>query len=72
VTGYYPPAQNAGQLFSQAVGSVGLRETLREDAFTHEQITRVIGSGAKTHFHLQDEETAIRNFLGQVDSRVRA
>jgi phenylpropionate dioxygenase-like ring-hydroxylating dioxygenase large terminal subunit len=72
ITGYYPLAQNAGQVFAQAFGSVGLRETLREDAFTHEQITRVIGSGAKKHFHLQDEETAIRNFLGNVDSRVRA
>jgi phenylpropionate dioxygenase-like ring-hydroxylating dioxygenase large terminal subunit len=70
VTGYYPPALNAGQVFSQAVGSVGLRDTLREDAFVHEQITRVIGSGAKDHFHLQDEETAIRNFLGQVNARV--
>jgi phenylpropionate dioxygenase-like ring-hydroxylating dioxygenase large terminal subunit len=72
VTGYYQPAENAGQLFSQAVGSVGLRDTLREDAFTHEQIGRVIGSGAKDHFHLQDEETAIRNFLGQVEARVGA
>jgi phenylpropionate dioxygenase-like ring-hydroxylating dioxygenase large terminal subunit len=70
VTGYYQPAENAGQLFSQTVGSVGLRDTLREDAFTHEQIGRVIGSGAKNHFHLQDEETAIRNFLGQVEARV--
>lgn len=72
VTVYYPPVENAGQLFSQSVGSVGLRDTLREDAFTHEQIGRVIGSGAKKHFHLQDEETAIRNFLNAVNSRVHA
>ncbi len=70
VTGYYPPAQTAGQLFSQIVGSVGLRDTLREDAFTHEQIGRVIGSGAKSHFHLQDEETVIRHFLREVERRV--
>jgi phenylpropionate dioxygenase-like ring-hydroxylating dioxygenase large terminal subunit len=71
ITGYYPRAANAGQLFAQAVGSVGLRETLREDAYTHEQIGRVIGSGAKTHFHLQDEESAIRHFLQEVDKRVQ-
>jgi phenylpropionate dioxygenase-like ring-hydroxylating dioxygenase large terminal subunit len=71
ITGYYPPATTAGQVFSQAVGGVGLRETLREDAFTHEQIGRVIGSGAKSHFHLQDEETTIRHFIGEVDRRVR-
>jgi phenylpropionate dioxygenase-like ring-hydroxylating dioxygenase large terminal subunit len=67
VTGYYPPPRNAGQLFSQAVGRVGLRDTLREDAFTHEKIGSVIGSGAKSHFHLQDEETAIRHFLDQIE-----
>ncbi|HLY57700.1 MAG TPA: SRPBCC family protein [Stellaceae bacterium] len=72
VTGYYPPARTPGQLFSQAIGSVGLRDTLREDAYTHEQIGRVIGSGAKKEFHLQDEETAIRHFVGEVDRRVRA
>ena len=72
VTGYYPPAGNAGQVFSQAVGSVGLRDTLREDAFTHEQIGRVIGSGAKSEFHLQDEETAIRHFLSEVGRRVQS
>ncbi|HTJ62738.1 MAG TPA: aromatic ring-hydroxylating dioxygenase subunit alpha [Alphaproteobacteria bacterium] len=72
VTVYYPPVENAGQLFAQSVGSVGLRDTLREDAFTHEQIGRVIGSGAKKYFHLQDEETAIRNFLSAVNERVDA
>ena len=72
VTVYYPPATNAGQLFSQTVGGIGLRDTLREDAFTHEQIGRVIGSGAKTHFHLQDEETAIRNFLKAIGVKLQA
>lgn len=71
ITGYYSKPANAGQLFAQAVGSIGLRETLREDAYTHEQIGRVIGSGAKTHFHLQDEESAIRHFLQEVDKRVQ-
>jgi len=70
VTGYYPAARNAAQLFAQAVGSVGLRDTLREDAFTHEQIGRVIGCGAKRHFHLQDEETVIRHFLQEIERRV--
>jgi phenylpropionate dioxygenase-like ring-hydroxylating dioxygenase large terminal subunit len=72
VSGYYPPARDAGQLFSQAVGRIGLRDTLREDAFAHEMIGSVIGSGAKSHFHLQDEETAIRHFLDQIGRHLEA
>lgn len=72
VTGYYPAPENAGQLFAQMFGAVAFRDTLREDAFTHEKICGVIGSGAKKHLHLQDEELAIRNFLDHVNQRVTA
>ena len=59
---YYPEAKNAGELFSLEYGKCGLRDALREDAFTHEKIQSVIASGAKKVFHLQDEELVIRNF----------
>lgn len=70
VSSYYPKAESAGQLFSQEFGKCGLRDTLMEDAFTHEKIQAVIGSGAKTHFHLQDEEHAIRHFYATVQEFV--
>jgi phenylpropionate dioxygenase-like ring-hydroxylating dioxygenase large terminal subunit len=59
---YCPPARTAGQLFSQEFGKCGIRDTLREDVYTHERIQAVVGSGAKRVFHLQDEETVLRNF----------
>jgi len=59
---YNPPATNAGELFSQEFGKCGLRDTLREDAFTHEKIQSVLLSGAKRVFHLQDEELVVRHF----------
>ena len=72
ITGYFPPAQNAGQMFAQQVGSIAFRDTLREDGFTHERICSVMSSGAKTHLHLQDEEMAIRNFMNAVNAYVAA
>ncbi len=63
---YYPEPRNAGELFSLEYGKCGLRDTLREDAFTHEKIQSVIASGARRHFHLQDEELAVRNFNNAV------
>jgi len=59
---YYPKAKNAGELFALEYGKCGLRDALREDAFTHEKIQSVIASGAKNFFHLQDEELVLRNF----------
>ena len=63
---YYPQPRNAGELFALEYGKCGLRDTLREDAFTHEKIQSVIASGAKKFFHLQDEELAVRNFYNAV------
>ncbi len=59
---YYPKAKNAGELFALEYGKSGLREALREDAFTHEKVQSVIASGAKQFLHLQDEELVLRNF----------
>jgi len=72
ITGYFPTAQNAGQLFAQQVGSIAFRDTLREDGFTHERICSVMSSGAKKQLHLQDEEMAIRNFMNAVNAYVAA
>ena len=67
---YYPKAGNAGELLSLEYGKCGLRDALREDAFTHEKIQSVIASGAKQVFHLQDEELAVRNFYQAVSDYV--
>ena len=69
---YYPEPQNAGQVFAQEFGKCGIRDTLMEDAFTHEKIQSVISSGAKTHFHLSDEEHIVRHFHNQVRAAVEA
>lgn len=68
---YYPEAGNAGELFALEYGKCGLRDTLREDAYTHEKIQSVIASGAKEFFHLQDEELAVRNFYRAVSEYVK-
>jgi phenylpropionate dioxygenase-like ring-hydroxylating dioxygenase large terminal subunit len=67
---YYPKAKNAGELFALEYGKCGLRDALREDAYTHEKIQSVIASGAKQTFHLQDEELVLRNFNHQVSEYV--
>ena len=67
---YYPRALNAGELFSLEYGKCGLRDTLREDAYAHEKIQQVVGSKAKKVFHLQEEETAVRNFSRAVSALI--
>ncbi|MFT5132756.1 MAG: phenylpropionate dioxygenase-like ring-hydroxylating dioxygenase large terminal subunit [Gammaproteobacteria bacterium] len=61
------PPRNAGEWFSQEYNKVGLRDTLMEDAATHEKIQKVLRSGAMNHFHFQDEELVLRNFHHAVD-----
>ena len=62
------PPRNAGELFCQEYNKVGLRDTLMEDTVAHEKVQQVLKSGAKTHFHFQDEELALRNFHHAVDA----
>lgn len=59
---YFPVAENAGQRFSQEYSKASTRDVLLEDASILENTQSVLTSGAKTHFHLQDEEIAIRHF----------
>jgi phenylpropionate dioxygenase-like ring-hydroxylating dioxygenase large terminal subunit len=58
---YYPPARNAGERFSQEFAKCTLRDPLLEDGSVHERIQAMLGSGAKSHFILQDEEIAVRH-----------
>jgi phenylpropionate dioxygenase-like ring-hydroxylating dioxygenase large terminal subunit len=58
---YYPRARNAGERFSQEFAKCGLRDPLLEDGSVHEKIQAMLGSGAKTHFILQDEEILLRH-----------
>lgn len=58
---YYPEAQNAGQLFSNEYGKVAFRDTLLEDASTHERVQAGVMSGVIQEFQLQDEEIMARH-----------
>ncbi|HKZ80384.1 MAG TPA: aromatic ring-hydroxylating dioxygenase subunit alpha [Pyrinomonadaceae bacterium] len=69
---YYPPAENAGQRFSQEYAKCALRDTLREDGNTLEAIYRNMASRAKTHFVLQDQEILIRHSHKVVAEMVRS
>jgi phenylpropionate dioxygenase-like ring-hydroxylating dioxygenase large terminal subunit len=59
---YFPPPANAGERFFQEYSKVTTRNVLLEDGSLLEKTQAVMASGAKRHWHLQDEEIAIRHF----------
>jgi len=61
VRNYFPKAKTAGQRFSQEYSKVLFRDIIMEDSSTLEQTQKVLASGAKTHFVLQDQEILIRH-----------
>ena len=71
INGFYPKAENAGQLFGQEYSKVALREPMGEDSFTHEKVSPGLRSGALKEIHLQDEEVALRHLGNTVDAAVR-
>ena len=60
-TQYFPKAQTVGQRFMQEYGHVIFRDIILEDGRTLEETQRMLGSGAKKEFHLQDEEILVRH-----------
>lgn len=68
---YYPEPANAGEVLAREYLKTKLRDTLQEDACTHERTQSVLKSGAKTHFLMQDEEVQIRFFHKMVEDHVR-
>lgn len=58
---YYPEPANAGHRFANEYGRIGLRDSLMEDASTHERIQASLKSGALRHFLFQDEEVLLRH-----------
>jgi phenylpropionate dioxygenase-like ring-hydroxylating dioxygenase large terminal subunit len=58
---YYPPAENAGQRFSQEYAKCALRDTWLEDLSTLEDIQVAISSRSVKHFMLQDQEILVRH-----------
>lgn len=68
---YNRPAANAGEALVHEYVKAKLRDTLQEDACTHEKTQSVLKSGAKTHFVMQDEEVQIRFFHKMVEDHVR-
>jgi phenylpropionate dioxygenase-like ring-hydroxylating dioxygenase large terminal subunit len=69
---YYPPAQTAGQRFSQEYAKCSLRDTLMEDGNTLEAVQANLASRARTHFILQDQEVLIRHSHKVIDEIVGA
>jgi hypothetical protein len=64
---YVIPPQNAGQFFSAEFAKVINPDTWLEDFSTLESTQEVLGSGAKDHFVLQDEEICVRHFYKTLD-----
>ena len=58
---YHLPPQNATQRWSQQVGATSFFSLIREDVYTAEAVQSTMGSGAKTHIHLADEELCVRH-----------
>ncbi|QLC25055.1 Rieske 2Fe-2S domain-containing protein [Parasphingopyxis algicola] len=71
IKGYYPPIKNAGELFAREYSKVGLRDPMMEDCYTHELISKMLKSGAKSVLHLQDEEMMVRHLSNGVDRCVQ-
>jgi phenylpropionate dioxygenase-like ring-hydroxylating dioxygenase large terminal subunit len=67
---YAPPAKNAGEVLARESLKATVRDTLQEDAGSHERIQAMLSSGAKQHFYLQDEEVQIRFFHKMVAEHV--
>ncbi len=67
---YVNPPQNAGQRFAMEHSKCMNRDTWLEDFSTLETTQTVLGSGAKTHFQLQDEEILIRHFYQTLEQYV--
>ena len=60
-TQYFPRARTVGQRFMQEYGHVLFRDIILEDGRTLEETQRMLDSGAKKEFHLQDEEILVRH-----------
>lgn len=60
-TQYFSRAKTAGQRFMQEYGHVLFRDIILEDGRTLEETQRMLGSGAKKGFYLQDEEILVRH-----------
>jgi phenylpropionate dioxygenase-like ring-hydroxylating dioxygenase large terminal subunit len=67
---YYPPAENAADLFFQHYWKAKLRDVLSEDTAGHEQTHAGIATRAKSHFVLGDQEIQIRAFHKTLHSYV--
>jgi phenylpropionate dioxygenase-like ring-hydroxylating dioxygenase large terminal subunit len=69
---YVVPPQSAGERFSLEFAKCINRDTWLEDFSTLENTQEVLGSGAKTHFTLKDEEILIRHFYKVLEEQIRA
>jgi phenylpropionate dioxygenase-like ring-hydroxylating dioxygenase large terminal subunit len=67
---YFPKPMTAGERFFQEYSKVTTRNVLLEDGSLLEKTQAVLASGAKRHWHLQDEEIAIRHFHSVVEEYV--
>ena len=69
---YYPATTTVGQLVTGEFNKVMFRDVFLEDVSTLEQTQEVLASGAKTHFHFQDNEILLRHAYKTLEGYVGA
>ena len=67
----YPEPESKAEVFSQEYSRVMFRDVMCEDGRQIEETQSLLNSGAKTHFHLKDEELLIRQSLFEGDQMIR-
>lgn len=65
------PPTTAGERFALEHAKCLNRDTWLEDFSTLEATQTVLNSGGKSHFHLQDEEIAIRHFYRTIEEYIK-
>ena len=68
----YPEPESKAEVFSQEYSRVMFRDIMCEDGRQIEETQSLLNSGAKTHFHLKDEELLIRQSLFEGDQMIKA
>jgi phenylpropionate dioxygenase-like ring-hydroxylating dioxygenase large terminal subunit len=69
---FIAPPTTPGEAFATEYAKCFNRDIWLEDFSTLENTQQVLGSGAKSHFILQDEEILLRHFYKILDERVNA
>jgi len=69
---YAPPADTLAGRFAQEYGKCTFRDTLLEDGSTLERTQKMLMSGVKKEFYLQDQELVLRHRLKVAEGYINA